>query len=260
MKLIIKYFFVYSLTFVEINGDKCEEMSKKNLSLNENLEVTALILARGGSKGIPLKNIVRLGNQTLLGRTLETINIFSRFNDVWVSTDHDLIAEEAKKYWSKIFKRSPEYAKDDTPSIVSVQEFINQTFTSPYIALIQVTSPFLRNSYLAKAFDVLKSGRECVFSVTRSFKLRWSKENERVVPLNFELSKRPRRQDWMGEFVENGMFYISSKELLFEGNFQSWDCGIVEVDKIDSLEIDDEIDLKMAELLNKMNDKNENNS
>lgn len=155
---------------------------------------------------------------------------------------------------AKVFKRSPEYAKDDTPSIVSVLEFVNQTFTAPFIALIQVTSPFLRVRYLSKAFDVLKSGKQCVFSVTRGHELRWAQSDGRLLALNFDPSKRPRRQDWSGELVENGMFYIASKELLNEGKFQDEDCGVVEIEKRDSIDIDGTTELKMADFLLSMTD------
>lgn len=130
-----------------------------------------------------------------------------------------------------------------------MQEFINHTFTSSFIALIQATSPFLRERYLAKAFEVLKSGKQCVFSVTRSHKLRWADTDGRLLALNFNPAKRPKRQDWPGELVENGMFYMASKELLNEGKFQDEDCGVVEVDKRDSIDIDNVTDLKMAEFL-----------
>lgn len=59
--------------------------------------VTALILARGGSKGIPLKNLRELGGNSLLGRALQVILSSGFFKDVWVSTDHALIADEATK-------------------------------------------------------------------------------------------------------------------------------------------------------------------
>lgn len=60
-------------------------------------DVVALILARGGSKGIPLKNLAMIGGDTLLGRTLKTILNSQIFAHVWVSTDHDRIADEAMK-------------------------------------------------------------------------------------------------------------------------------------------------------------------
>lgn len=56
--------------------------------------VACLVLARGGSKGIPLKNIQKVGNQTILRRTLEQI-VQVEFDSVWVSTDNLLIVQEA---------------------------------------------------------------------------------------------------------------------------------------------------------------------
>lgn len=57
----------------------------------------ALVLARGGSKGIPLKNLQKVGNRTLVQISLDTIKSVKLFDSIWVSTDHHLIAEEAFK-------------------------------------------------------------------------------------------------------------------------------------------------------------------
>lgn len=63
----------------------------------------ALVLARGGSKGIHLKNLAKIDKETLLGRTLKTIFNSKVFADVWVSTDSDAIASEAMKCNETIF-------------------------------------------------------------------------------------------------------------------------------------------------------------
>lgn len=65
--------------------------------IQENQNVTALILARGGSKGIPLKNIEKVLGQSLLERSLKVLKDFGRFDAIWVSTDHPEIAKEAEK-------------------------------------------------------------------------------------------------------------------------------------------------------------------
>lgn len=59
--------------------------------------MAALILARGGSKSVPLKNLSKIGNLSLLASTLKTIFETEGFSSVWVSTDHELIASEATK-------------------------------------------------------------------------------------------------------------------------------------------------------------------
>ena len=76
------------------------------------------------------------------------------------------------------------------------------------IALVQCTSPFILPEYLQLASDRMASGKcDAVFSVTRTHQLRWSvaeNDNFAAKPLNFDPKNRPRRQDWQGEFVENG--------------------------------------------------------
>ncbi|XP_060523207.1 N-acylneuraminate cytidylyltransferase [Cylas formicarius] len=127
--------------------------------------VAALILARGGSKGITLKNLQTVGNETLLGRALTTINQI-KFSSIWVSTDHFSIALEADKYGANIHWRSAETATDQASSISAAQEFLVHHSIVDGVALIQCTSPFNKKEYLQRGFDLF-GFHECVFSVTR---------------------------------------------------------------------------------------------
>ncbi|CRK94158.1 CLUMA_CG007677, isoform A [Clunio marinus] len=209
---------------------------------NSSEAVTALILARGGSKGIKLKNIQRIDGVTLLGISLTELQQANKFDTIWVSTDHQDIADEAEKclniyfetsslklIWHFLFSdnvnvhwRDPQTALDGTSSIESVQEFLNYHPNVAKLALIQCTSPFINQKYIRRGIKKF-SNHHCVFSVKRSFNLRWKfdKKSKRIFPINFEINKRPRRQDWSGELVEAGMFYMSSVGLLKRGLFQN---------------------------------------
>lgn len=66
---------------------------------NSSTAVTALILARGGSKGIHLKNIQKIDGVSLLGISLTALQRAKRFETIWVSTDHQQIADEASRCW-----------------------------------------------------------------------------------------------------------------------------------------------------------------
>ncbi|XP_052869713.1 N-acylneuraminate cytidylyltransferase A [Anopheles cruzii] len=219
--------------------------------------IAALILARGGSKGIPLKNIVELApNETLLGRALDTVRRASVFNDVWVSTDHVLIAREAEAHGARVFARSATHAQDHSTSLEATREFLEAHPEIDRFALIQCTSPLLRSHYLENAAHQLSPAGPapppCVFSALRSYKLRWRKADLSglLEPLNFDPKARPRRQDWAGELVEAGMFYFTNRRLVMdEGSFQNERCGVVEVEELDALEIDDAKDLELARLL-----------
>ncbi|XP_063233598.1 N-acylneuraminate cytidylyltransferase A [Bacillus rossius redtenbacheri] len=204
---------------------------------NEELDIVGLILARGGSKGIPGKNLEKIQNQTLLHRTLEIMQRFGRFSSVWVSTDDRKIAEEAQS----------------RGAYVHSQEFCSFHSGFQFLALVQCTSPFLRVKFLEQAYQLMVSRcYDSVFSVTREFKLRWMDDGGEVRPVNFDPGKRPRRQDWRGELVENGMFYFVRAELVGQGLLQGGRSGIVEVPKSHSLEVDTQFDLRLARVLSKM--------
>jgi CMP-N-acetylneuraminic acid synthetase len=198
--------------------------------------VAALILARGGSKSIPLKNLALVGGRSLLTSSLSVVQRVD-FSSVWVSTDHERILEEAGPV--NVHWRSTESATDDASSVLGILDFVESHPEVDVIALVQCTSPFVRSRYLEQALEWVKRGRECVFSASRqnirlcfndihscvlyrSHSLRWFQEADgRVRPINFDIKKRPRRQDWSGEFVENGMFYFVERKLVKRGFLQS---------------------------------------
>ncbi|XP_077284888.1 CMP-sialic acid synthase, partial [Arctopsyche grandis] len=211
--------------------------------------VTALILARGGSKSIKLKNLVKVGNVTLLARSINALFGANAFESIWVSTDHELIAQEARKGGAQVHNRSAESATDEATSIFAVQEFLHYHPEVEVLALVQCTSPFIRAEYLQAAFSEIASGASCAFSVTRSFKLRWKKTPSGLTSLNFNPSRRPRRQDWEGELIENGMFYFAKADLLRRGLFQNDECSAVIVRPEDSLDVDTPWHLEAARAL-----------
>ena len=142
------------------------------------LHVAGLILARGGSQGIPLKNISKLSSHPLLAWSLGAMRAFGRFDSIWVSTDHPLIARCAASLGASVFQRSARYARCGTPSVDAVQEFLIQHPEVDIIGLVQCTSPFLQPEYLGRAYDLMtEEGFDSVFSVTRDKKLRWAESD-----------------------------------------------------------------------------------
>lgn len=139
-------------------------------------------------------------------------------------------------------------SSDKATSISAVQEFLQKHRNVEKVALFQCTSVFLKEIYVKKAFlDSLNS--ECLFSVTRTYKLRWKEQEGLVVPDNFNSSKRLRRQDWRGEIIEAGMVYITERQLLEKGMFQSEKCKVLEIPQKDAMEIDTPFDLEVARCL-----------
>ncbi|KAI8435632.1 hypothetical protein MSG28_003897, partial [Choristoneura fumiferana] len=173
-------------------------------------ETAVLILARGGSKGVRLKNLQTVRGSSLVTRAIHTAKA-AGFSDVTVSTDHPLIALESIK------------TTDWAPSIWGAAEFLASRPNVEVLVLIQATSPFLQPSHLNRALQKITDPKpfDCVFSVTRSYKLRWKPAEKGVIPLNFDISARPRRQDWDGELLETGAFYIARRNLVLDGCFQN---------------------------------------
>ncbi|KTF93557.1 hypothetical protein cypCar_00011192 [Cyprinus carpio] len=83
----------------------------------------ALILARGGSNGIPLKNIKMLAGVPLIVWVIRAARDSGVFDSVWVSTDHDEIERVAWAWGAKVHRRSPEVSKDSSSSLETIQEF-----------------------------------------------------------------------------------------------------------------------------------------
>ncbi|XP_027848672.2 N-acylneuraminate cytidylyltransferase A [Aphis gossypii] len=233
---------------------------EQNHLSNYKPHVVALILARGGSKGIPRKNLAIIQNTTLLRRSLDTINDCGLFHDVWVSTDDKEIAAEAELAGAKVFHRSAETASDKATSLSAVKEFSMYHQKVDIFAIIQCTSPFMTAEYLTRAYKMAVYQKfESVFSVTRSHKLRWKLGSDgQLQPSNFDVSKRPRRQDWDGEYVENGMFYFAHKNLIVNNKLQGGKLGVVVIPMNRSLEIDTQFDLQAARLLAPLLDKPKN--
>jgi len=218
--------------------------------------VAGLILARGGSQGVPLKNLAPLGGRPLLEWALGAMLNFGGFDSLWVSTDHPGIATCATGQGALIFPRSPKYAGPEAASIDAVVEFLQSHPEVDVVALVQCTSPFLRPDFLAEAHRlIVEEDYDSVFSVCRQKKLRWSESDSqshkrKTRPLNFDPGKRPRRQDpGGGDLVENGMFYFAKRDLietrgLLQGGKK---CTYVEVDSKLSIEIDSSLDLALAQ-------------
>uniref|UniRef100_A0A3Q3LZH6 N-acylneuraminate cytidylyltransferase n=1 Tax=Mastacembelus armatus TaxID=205130 RepID=A0A3Q3LZH6_9TELE len=215
--------------------------------------VAALVLARGGSKGIPLKNIKMLAGVPLIGWVLRAAVDSNMFDSVWVSTDHDEIEKVAISWGAKVHRRSPEVSRDSSSSLETITEFIRLNPEIDVICNIQATSPCLHPHHIKEALHMMThEGFDSVFSVVRRHLFRWKEvkkaAGEITWPLNLEPAKRPRRQDWDGELCENGSFYFSTKELIEKtGCLQGGKVAYYEMLPEYSVDIDVDIDWPVAE-------------
>ncbi|XP_030397253.1 N-acylneuraminate cytidylyltransferase [Gopherus evgoodei] len=214
--------------------------------------MAALVLARGGSKGIPLKNIKPLAGLPLIGWVLRAAIDSGVFQSVWVSTDHDEIEKVAKKFGVKVHRRSAQVSKDTSSSLETIQEFLRHHNEVDIIGHIQATSPCLHPDDLIKVSKMIREdGYDSVFSVVRRHLFRWSEikkgVNKVTTPQNLDPAKRPRRQDWDGELYENGSFYFAKKDLIEKNYLQGGKVIYYEMCAECSVDIDIDIDWPIAE-------------
>lgn len=213
----------------------------------------ALILARGGSKGIPLKNVKTLAGIPLIGWVLRAAVDSEVFDSVWVSTDHDEIERIARSWGAQIHRRSAEVSKDSSTSLDTIQEFIRLNPDVDIVCNIQATAPCLHPFHLKRAMRlIMEQGNDSVFSVVRRHHFRWQEvkvdSGETTRPLNLDPYNRPRRQDWDGELVENGSFYFTHRKLIEkEGLLQGGKVAYFEMRPEYSVDIDVDIDWPVAE-------------
>ncbi|KAF7655449.1 hypothetical protein LDENG_00055900 [Lucifuga dentata] len=215
--------------------------------------IAAVVLARGGSKGIPLKNIKMLAGVPLIGWVLRAAVESNVFDSVWVSTDHAEIEKVAKAWGAKVHHRSPEVSRDASTSLETIQEFARLNPEVDVICNIQATSPCLHPFHVREALEMItKKGFNSVFSVVRRHQFRWQEVKhgspKLTKALNLDPANRPRRQDWDGELCENGSFYFTTRDLLMDnGLLQGGKVTYYEMLPQYSVDIDVDIDWPVAE-------------
>ena len=178
----------------------------------------ALIPARGGSKSIPLKNIKPIAGKPLIFWAIEAALNCIKINKVYLATDSVEIkdvAEQIKNERFEVIGRSPETATDTAGTETVMHEF-SKNYVFDNIILIQATSPLLTSADLSRAIEIYeRKNPDSLLSVVEQKRFIWRKHVDGfVTALNYNPAQRPRRQDFDGNLVENGAFYITSKQNL----------------------------------------------
>lgn len=216
-------------------------------------EVPAVILARGGSKGIPRKNLQRIGAKSLVRRAAEEA-AKSKFAPVFVYSDDDEILAEGQAGGAEPRRRPEEMAQDDTTSDEAVAYFLEhedpkEEFKA--VALIQCTTPFLRSRHMTAAYDLfMEEDWDSVITAARFTRfLGYEKydRKSRFVPQHPIRALR-QQMDW-NLWVENGGIYLALREIWINHRRIGFRCGVVEMSLWESLEIDEPQDLLVARLL-----------
>ncbi|MBV4428317.1 acylneuraminate cytidylyltransferase [Clostridium tyrobutyricum] len=213
----------------------------------------AIIPARGGSKSIPLKNIKLMNGRPLIYWVLDAAVACEKIDKIYVSTDSLNIKNVVKKYDNEsviAIDRSGENSTDFSTTESVMMEFAEQ-YNFENIVLIQVTSPLLEGKDLDEGLKkYFNEELDSVISVVRQKRFIWKDSNLITEPLNYDPNFRPMRQQFNGYLVENGAFYITSKDNLLKSKCRiSGKIGFVEMHEETYFEIDEISDWIIVENL-----------
>lgn len=219
----------------------------------------AIIPARGGSKGLPRKNILNLAGKPVIGYTIEAALQSAIFQQVVVSTDDEEIADAARLYGADILMRPGELAEDHTGMYAVVDHALRQIDPQGQVqcfALLQPTSPLRTANHIRQAYEMMLShweGCDMVVSVALA---------EHPRNLVHPLDERGTLANFVGDFAHysrqthaqcytpNGAIFLAKPEAyrLRQHFFGERSLAYV-MDRHSSVDIDDEIDFLLAQVL-----------
>lgn len=218
------------------------------------METVAIIPARGGSKGIPGKNLIDLCGKPLLAWSIEHALGSKMIDSVWVSSDDEEILLTAEKYGATPIQRPEEFSSDHATSEsvwIHAIEFIEMLSIKIDLVLgMQPTSPIRGPSDLDDALKKFKrDSLDSMFSGTALEDFyTWSKSKENQLIANDK--NRARRQDLDKTYLENGSFYIFKPgNIIKHNNRLHGKIGVAELAKHKSFQIDDSEDVFICEAI-----------
>ncbi|MEU3829878.1 NTP transferase domain-containing protein [Streptomyces sp. SID486] len=221
--------------------------------------VLAVIPARGGSKGVPAKNLAPVGGVPLVARAVRECRATRLVTDVVVSTDDQAIAAAAREAGAEVVLRPAAIAGDTATSEAAVLHAMDTheaLHGAPVdvVLLVQCTSPFvIREDIDGVAAAVAENGADTAVTVAPFHGFVWREadtEGEGGVGVNHDKSYRPRRQDRPQDFLETGAAYAMDAAGFREQRHRFFGhTELVRTDPARVLEIDDPHDLARARAL-----------
>ena len=198
------------------------------------MSILGITPARGGSKGIPKKNIRPIAGKPLIAWTIEAAKESEMIDRYVVSTEDDEIAQIARGYGVEVFPRPAELATDEASTLSVLQHTIEQ-IPCGIVVLLQATSPIRRpglideciKKFMDNEYDSLATGFICKY-------IEYGKNNLR-------------RQDTEGFFYDDGNIYVIKTGLIERGERFGEKIGRKVISRWENIEVDDEYDFWIAE-------------
>ena len=218
----------------------------------------AVIPARGGSKRIPHKNIVPLQGKPLIEYTISAARNAAALSRIIVSTDDEEIARVAEGAGAEVlYPRPPELSTDTSDTLDVIRNVVStlgqQDEYDDIIVLLQPTSPFRTGEHIDRAVALFRSsGADTVTAVrpvTDHPYWLWRVRKGFLTPFKTMKHIQTGRHSLPADYIENGSLYIFRRSLLDQGTLYGSRIVPFEMDTVDSVDIDEPLDLMWAEFL-----------
>ena len=217
------------------------------------MSVLGLVPCRGGSKGIPRKNVREVAGEPLLAHTVRASRDAERVDRTVVSTDDAEIKEAALEAGADVpFDRPAELATDEAliePVIEHAVEWLREHEGETYdtIALLQATAPLRTAEHVDEAVATYEAeDADSLVAVSEGDSYRWRETPDGAEIVNYD--SRKRRQEKEPEYVESGALYLVDTDLFLEtGDLQAGKTALSVLDRVSALDIDEPFELWMAD-------------
>ena len=218
--------------------------------------IIAIIPARGGSKGIPNKNIIDFLGKPLIAHTIEYVKQSTLVSEIYVSTDNKRISDISKQLNVQIIDRPKSISGDNATTESTIEHALQVIPKVEIIILLQATSPLRPKNSLDTAIkSFLDNKYDSLLSISPNHDFIWKINGNECVP-QYNIDKRVRRQDILKSnklYRENGSIYICSKKFFLKSkNRLGGKIGYIIFDDIYGYEIDEHKDLNLLQKLSEL--------
>ncbi len=225
------------------------------------MRILGLIPARGGSKGVPKKNVKLLGKKPLIEYTINDAKNSKLLTEIIVSTDDQEIAIEAEiAGYKPPFIRPAEFAKDTSTSLEvvlhAISFFESKSIFFDAVCLLQPTSPFRTEGFIDKAIEKFIASKSdslvSVLPIPNEFNPHWAFEENEMGLLQIATGEKniiTRRQELPKAFYRDGAVYITKTEVIKNGSLYGESIAYIENNPQFHVNIDTIEDWEKAEKL-----------
>jgi CMP-N,N'-diacetyllegionaminic acid synthase len=221
-------------------------------------EVLCIIPARGGSVRIPGKNLRQVCGRSLLSHTVSHALDAERVTRVVVSTDCPKIAHEACETGAEVVFRGRGISGPTSPSEAALLHALDELrkregYDPDLVVFLQCTAPIREAADIDRAVATLEEDRaDSLLSVSEVKLFLWREASGFPAPANYDLSNRPRTQEFEPQLVENGSIYVCRTDhLRATGNRLGGKISLYRMAAISAIDVDDEQDLWVCEAVMK---------